>query len=200
MVAKSLVRLNWAKWASHYEWDICGTLNFATGNKAGVEEAQRQWSRFWGKLDRICYGQSKGRQNRLQRFVFTHSGSNGDNIHSHFLARSLGDTREFCILLNALWAGMEGAGAAVVEQNEILPIFSKQRASWYLLHEDHDGEMNGFNAKLTHLDQHQPKMRDTALIDLRSAADRFQHISDASTAFDQHLVRAGQRYIRRNSN
>ena len=108
MVAKSLVRLNWAKWASHYEWDICGTLNFATGNKAGVEEAQRQWSRFWGKLDRICYGQSKGRQNRLQRFVFTHSGSNGDNIHSHFLARSLGDTREFCILLNALWAGMEG--------------------------------------------------------------------------------------------
>lgn len=200
MVAKSLVRLNWAKWASHYEWDICGTLNFATGNKAGVEEAQRQWSRFWGKLDRICYGQSKGRQNRLQRFVFTHSGSNGDNIHSHFLARSLGDTREFCILLNALWAGMEGAGAAVVEQNEILPIFSKQRASWYLLHEDHDGEMNGFNAKLTHLDQHQPKMRDTALIDLRSAADRSQHISDASTAFDQHLVRAGQRYIRRNSN
>lgn len=200
MVAKSLVRLHWAKWASHYEWDICGTLNFATGNKAGVEEAQRQWSRFWSKLDRICYGQSKGRQNRLQRFVFTHSGSNGDNIHSHFLARSLGDTREFCILLNALWAGMEGAGAAVVEQNEILPIFSKQRASWYLLHEDHDGEMNGFNAKLTHLDQHQPKMRDTALIDLQSAADRFQHISDASTAFDQHLVRAGQRYIRRNSN
>ena len=200
MVAKSLVRLHWAKWASHYEWDICGTLNFATGNKAGVEEAQRQWSRFWGKLDRICYGQSKGRQNRVQRFVFTHSGSNGDNIHSHFLARSLGDTREFCILLNALWAGMEGAGAAIVEQNEILPIFSKQRASWYLLHEDHDGEMSGFNAKLTHLDQHQPKMRDTALIDLRSAADRFQHISDASTAFDQHLVRAGQRYIRRNSN
>lgn len=200
MVVKSLVRLHWAKWAEHYEWDICGTLNFATGNKAGVEEAQRQWSRFWGKLDRICYGQSKGRQNRVQRFVFTHSGSNGDNIHSHFLARSLGDTREFCVLLNALWAGMEGAGAAVAEQNEILPIFSKQRASWYLLHEDHDGAMNGFNAKLTHLDQHQPKLRDTALIDLRSAADRFQHINAATIAFDQHLARAEQRYIRRNSN
>ena len=200
MVAKSLVRLHWANWASQHEWDIYGTLNFATGRKVGIEEAQRRWAKFWGKADRICYGQSRSRQQRISRFVFIHGGSNGDNIHSHFLARSLGDTREFCILLNALWAGMEGAGAAVVEQNEILPIFSKQRASWYLLHEDHDGEMNGFNAKLTHLDQHQPKMRDTALIDLRSAADRFQHISDASTAFDQHLVRAGQRYIRRNSN
>jgi hypothetical protein len=200
MVAKSLVRLNWAKWASSYDWNVYGTLNFAVGHKVGVEEAQRQWSRFWSKLDRICYGQSKGRQNRVQRFVYTHSGRNGDNIHSHFLARSLGDTGEFCVLLNALWAGMEGAGAAVAEQNEILPVFSKQRASWYLLHEDHDGEMNGFNAKLTHLDQYQPKMRDTALIDLRLAADRFQHINDASIALDHHLARAEQRYIRRNSN
>lgn len=197
MVTKSLVRLHWAKWVSSSDWDIYGTLNFATGCKVGVEEAQRRWSQFWGKLDRICYGQSRGHQQRISRFVYTHSGSNGDNVHSHFLARSAGDTKEFCILLNALWAGMEGAGAAVAEQNEILPVFSKQRASWYLLHEDHDGEMNGFNAKLTHLDQYQPKMRNTALIDLRSAADRFQHIADARTAFEEHLARAEQRYIRR---
>jgi hypothetical protein len=199
MVAKSLVRLHWAKWASSYDWDVCGTLNFATGRKVGIEEAQRRWSRFWGKLDHICYGQSRSQQQRLARFVYTHTGSNGDNVHSHFLARSAGDTKEFCILLNALWAGLEHAGSAVAEQNEILPILSKQRACWYLLHEDHDGGMNGFNEKLTHTD-YQPKMRDTALIDLRSAADRFQHINDATIAFDQHLVRAEQRYIRRNAN
>lgn len=199
MVAKSLVRLHWAKWASSYDWDVYGTLNFATGRKVGLEEAQRWWSQFWGKLDRICYGQSRSQQQRLARFVYTHTGSNGDNVHSHFLARSVGDTREFCILLNALWSGLEHAGSAVAEQNEILPIFSKQRASWYLLHEDHDGGMNGFNEKLTHTD-YQPKMRDTALIDLRSTADRFQHIKDATIAFDQHLVRAEQRYIRRNAN
>lgn len=121
MVAKSLVKLHWAKWASQYEWDICGTLNFATGRKVGIEEAQRRWAQFWGKVDRICYGQSRSRQQRISRFVFTHGGGNGDNIHSHFLTRSPGDTREFCILLNALWSGLEGAGAAVAEQNEILP-------------------------------------------------------------------------------
>lgn len=200
MIAKSLVRLQWQKWATSYDWDICGTLNFATGRKVGIDEAQRRWSHFWGKLDRICYGQSRSHQQRISRFVYTHSGSNGDNIHSHFMARSAGDTREFCILLNALWAGLEHAGAAVADQNEILPIFSRQRASWYLLHEDHDGTMGGFNAKLTHLNEHQPKMRDNALIDLRSAADRFQHISNATTAYDEHLARAEQRYIRRNTN
>lgn len=199
MVAKSLVRLHWSKWASSYEWDICGTLNFATGRKVGIEEAQRRWAKFWCKVDRICYGQSRSQQQRLSRFVYTHCGSNGDNVHSHFLTRSLGDTREFCILLNALWVGSEGAGAAVAEQNEILPIFSKQRAACYLLHEDHDGGMDGFNVKLTHLDEYAPKMRDTALINLRSAADRFQHINDATIAFEQHLARAEQRYIRRNA-
>lgn len=194
------VRASWANWIKESDWNVFGTLNFAVGRKIGIEEAERHWSRFWGKLDRICYGQSKGKQNRVQRFVCSHGGSIGDNIHSHFVARSVGDTREFCVLLNALWAGLEGAGAAVVEQNEILPIFSKQRASWYLLHEYHDGEMIGLNAKLTHLDQRQPKMRDSALIDLRSAADRFQHINDAEIAFDRHLSRAEQRYIRRKSN
>jgi len=200
MVAKSLVKLHWVKWASSYDWDICGTLNFATGRKVGVEEAQRRWSQFWGKLDRICYGKSRSQQQRIGRFVYTHTGSSGDNVHSHFLARSEGDTKEFCILLNALWAGLEGAGTAIAEQNEILPVFSKQRASWYLLHEDHDGGMSGFNEKLTHLTEHHLKIRDNALIELRSAANRFQHIEKATTAFNEHLARAEQRYIRRNAN
>jgi hypothetical protein len=198
MTSKSLLRLHWAKWASSHQWDICGTLNFATQRKTSIEEAQRRWSLFWGKVDRLCYGQSRSQQ-RISRFVYTHNGSNGDNIHSHFLAQSEGDTKEFCILLNALWVGLEHADAAVADQNEILPIFNKQRASWYLLHEDHDRAMEGFNAKLTHLSEQRPKMRDTALSDLRSAADRNQHISDATIAYDTHLARAEQRYIRRNA-
>ena len=189
-----------ADWASSYEWNICGTLNFATGRKVGLEEAQRRWSQFWGKVDRLCYGQSRNQQQRISRFVYTHSGSNGDNVHSHFLLHSSEDTKELCILLNALWVGLEHAGSAVAEQNEILPIYNKQRASWYLLHEDHDGAMDGFNAKLTYLSEQQPKMQSTALIDLRSAADRFQQISDATAAYDTHLARAEQRYIRRNAN
>lgn len=199
MESKSLLRSHWAQWASSYEWDICGTLNFATQRKTSFDEAQRRWSRFWGKVDRICYGQSRSQQQRISRFVYTHIGSNGDNVHSHFLARSVGDKREFCILLNALWSGLDNADAAVTDQNEILPLFSKQRASWYLLHEDHDGTMNGFNEKLTHV-EYQPNTIETALIDMRRAADRFQYIADATLAYDKHLARAEQRYIRRNAN
>lgn len=199
MISKSLLKLHWANWASSYDWDVCGTLNFAIGRKVSLEDAERRWSQLWGKVDRICFGQSRCQQ-RISRFVYCHEGSNSDNIHSHFLAQVGGNVREFCILLNALWAGLEGAGAAITEQNEILPVVSKQRASWYLLHEDRDGAMSGFNAKLTHLNEHQPKMREAALIQLRSAADRDEHIARAEAAFDQHLANAEQRYIRRNAN
>jgi ferritin-like metal-binding protein YciE len=68
------------------------------------------------------------------------------------------------------------------------------------MHEDHGYEMNGFCEKLTHLPKDAAAMRQNAVTLLRSAANRFQHLSDAANAFDKHLERAEQRYIRRNAN
>jgi hypothetical protein len=193
-----IVKREWAKWIAEGDWDVCGTLNFALNSKpASLAEAERRWSLFWNKVDRACYGKSRS-QIRVPRMVFRHHGSNRDNLHIHFLTKAVGDVREFCVLLNALWAGLDGAGAAIADQNEILPVISTRHAAWYMLHEDHAGEMAGFSETLTALDQQAARLRDNALTKLRSMANRFRHIADAEFAYDKHLTLAAERYSRRN--
>ena len=192
-----IIRREWARWIASGDWDVFGTLTFALNSKPNMTEAERRWSLFWNKVDRACYGQSR-KQVRVPRMVFCHQGSNRDNPHIHFLTKAVGDVREFCVLLNALWTGLDGAGAAIAEQNEILPIVSKSHAAWYLLHEDLAGEMSGFSETLTALEVPTARLRGNALAKLRSMADRFQHIADAERAYDRQLALADARHIRRN--
>jgi hypothetical protein len=194
------VKKGWSDWAISEDWNIYGTLNFSVQRKPSFVEAQRRWSLFWNVVDRLCYERSHGTKHKMLRFVYAHTGSNGDNPHIHFLAKVDGDVREFCILLNALWASMEHVGGAIADQNEILPVFNIERVSAYLMHENNGYEMNGFCEKLTYLTKDASAMRDNAATLLRSAANRFQHLNDAAIAFDKHVERAEQRYIRRNSN
>jgi hypothetical protein len=193
------LRRHFARWISSHDWDVFGTLSFATGKKPSLAEAERHWSRFWNKVDRLSYGHAGGAQLRLKRFVFTHVGALGDNHHIHFLAKAHGDTREFCTLLNALWAGLDHANSAVPDQNEILPLISKHHASWYLLHEGVGDDAGGCNTKLTSLSAGSHSFPDDGLDKLRQAADRGSHLSDAASAYDTHLARAQQRYIQRKS-
>ena len=194
------VKKGWSEWAISEDWNIFGTLNFAVQHQLSFVEAQRRWALFWNVVDKLCFGKGGRFQKRLPRFVYAHRGRNGDNPHIHFLAKVDGDVREFCILLNALWASMEHVGGAVADQNEVLPVISKERAAAYLTHEDHGYELSGFCENLTHLPKDAPAMRHNALTLLRSAADRFYHLNDAAVAFDKHLEGAEQRYIRRNAN
>lgn len=191
------IKRDWARWIAAGDWNVYGTLTFALNSKPSMAEAERRWSLFWNKVDRACYGKSRT-QVRVPRTVFSHQGSNRDNPHIHFLTKAVGDVQEFCVLLNALWVGLEGAGAAIADQNEILPVISKRHAAWYMLHEDHAGEMLGFSATLTAFDQPAGRLRDNAVTDLKSMADRFQHIADAEVAYDNNLALATERYNRRN--
>lgn len=198
MAQDYLIRSEWANWiVAADDWNICGTLNFALNSKLSLAEAERKWSLFWNKVDRACFGQSRS-QVRLPRIVFSHHGSNGDNHHIHFLTKAIGDQREFCVTLSALWSGLDGAGAAIAEQNEILPLISKRDAAWYLLHEDRGGDIAGFNDRLTALEVPSAKLRENASDCLRAAADCFDHVSRAEAAFGAQLLAADQRYIRRN--
>ncbi len=194
------VKKGWSEWVTSEDWNIFGTLNFAVQHQISFVEAQRRWALYWNVVDKLCYGKSGGTQQRMMRFVYAHLGRNRDNPHIHFLAKVDGDVREFCILLNALWASMEHVGGAIADQNEILPVISKERAAAYLMHENQGYELSGFCEKLTHLPEDAPTMRDNAATLLRSAANRFQHLNDAAVAFDKHEERAEQRYIRRNAN
>lgn len=190
------VRESWAEWASSFEWNICGTLTFSVSQKPSLSEAQRHWSSFWNKVDRLCYGRSHDNQCRVPRFVYTHKGRGGENPHIHFLAFTPCDPRDFCILLNAIWAGMANAGAAVPHQNEILPVRSKIAASRYLQHEDIGYDMSGFNEALTHLHQAHAELRGDALARLASEATS-ENVQSAIAAYDQHVERAELRHRRR---
>jgi hypothetical protein len=192
------LRRHFARWISSHDWDVFGTLSFAAGRKPSVAEAERHWSRFWNKADRLCNGQSRSNRQRLQRFVFTHVGAGGENHHIHFLAKARGDTREFCILLNALWAGLDHANSAVPGQNEILPLISKHHASWYLLHEGL-GDAQGFSTTLSNLSANEFGTVSDGMAKLRQAADRGGYLQDASVAHEKQLARAQQRYIQRTS-
>ena len=192
------VREGWCDWTSSFEWNICGTLTFSVNQKPSLAEAQRYWSSFWHKIDRLCFGRSYKNHYHVPRFVYTHQGSGGENPHIHFLAFTPCDTREFCILLNAIWAGMTNAGAAVPHQNEILPVRSKEAASLYLQHEDIGYDMSGFNEALTHLHQAHAELRGDALKRLASEATS-KNVQAAIAAYDMHLERAELRHRRRNA-
>lgn len=191
------VREGWADWATSFEWNICGTLTFSVNQKPSLAEAQRYWSAFWHKIDRLCYGRSCKNRYHVPRFVYTHEGHGGDNPHIHFLAFTPCDPREFCILLNAIWADMKSAGAAVPHQNEILPVRSKIAASRYLQHEDIGYDMSGFNEALTHLPHVHSEWREDALERLASEATS-ENVQSAIAAYDQHVERAELRHRRRN--
>jgi len=191
------VREGWSDWVSSFEWNICGTLTFAVNQKPSLAEAQRHWSSFWNKVDRLCYGRSHNHQCRVPRFVYTHKGRGGENPHIHFLAFTPSDPREFCVLLNAIWAGMANAGAAVPHQNEILPVRSKRAASLYLQHEDIGYDMSGFNEALTQLPQVHAEWRGDALERLSDEANS-ANVQAAIAAYDMHIERAELRDRRRN--
>ena len=121
------VKKGWSDWVISEDWNIYGTLNFSVQHKPSFFEAQGRWALFWNIVDRLCYERSHGTRHKMPRFVCAHKGRNRDNPHIHFLAKADGDVREFCILLNALWASMQHVGGAIADQNEILPVTSKER-------------------------------------------------------------------------
>lgn len=121
------VRQEWANWASSYDWNIFGTLNFAVNKKLRFEDAQRYWFAYWNNIDKLCYGKSRSNQFRIPRFVYAHKGSCGDNAHIHFLAHSSVTPELLCVLINATWSNANKV-AAVPEQNIITPIINKKRA------------------------------------------------------------------------
>jgi len=190
------VRKECANWIASGDWNVCGTLNFAVGKKPNMRQANWLWSSFWNRLDLICHGKSRGEQRRIPRFVYVHNGGNGDNPHIHFLTSTSTDVREFCILLNAIWAGMHEM-TADANQNEILPVFNKRAAAWYLMHEDQGYQMNGFSDQLTHLPPGNQVLRPDALDRMALAVPDDHHIDDATRTYNVQLAKAQLRYAKR---
>jgi hypothetical protein len=66
-------RQAWANWINAEQWDVFGTLNFASLHHIGQADRDdvcgKMWRSYFGAIDRALYGQQRKRQSRFDRVV-----------------------------------------------------------------------------------------------------------------------------------
>lgn len=181
----------WETWINSEDWDIFGTLNFASLHHLARTDRNdvcgKIWRSFFSEADRALYGQQRMQQMRFDRAVFVQYGAIGVNPHVHFLAKSPIQVDQFCILLNALWASMFDFAANPVS-NHITPVVQQARTVDYGLHEFHKLTSDTYDYRLSttgNIGMHQSVRTD--------AADRLKHrtkptyLLQAQIAYPVHL-------------
>lgn len=194
-------RLAWTNWINAEQWDVFGTLNFASLHHIGHADRDdvcgKMWRSYFGAIDRALYGQQRKRQSRFDRVVFVQYGSNDDYPHVHFLAKSPLPAQQFCILLNAAWASFYSASARPAS-NEITPIIEQARTTGYGLHEFFDLDSKTYDYRLSNTNS--PALRPSVRYD---AVDRLKDLSTrtnliaATLEFPNHVQAAQARMDRR---
>jgi len=111
-------------------YDIAGTLKFYNGRTIGKDKATALLGAYWHKVDRTLFGQAANNGYGVQRWCFTEYGSDGHNLHVHFIAKSPIAVRPCCVVLNVLWANMH-KNTADVAHNWITPIQNTRAAVAY---------------------------------------------------------------------
>lgn len=120
----------WTKELTSNIYDTIGVLKFDNGRFIAANEAQALLSAYWHKVDRMIYGQAAAKGYGIQRWCFSELGSDGRNLHLHFIAASPFHTPTFCAVLNALWVNFHSK-TAHYRHNWITPIQDKTKAAAY---------------------------------------------------------------------
>lgn len=124
-----------ARWIEAKSVDTFGTLKFRNGYDIDARAAERILSIYWNKIDRSIFGKpAVQRGRRIERFVFKHMGTSGQNLHYHFAARSVGSINPFCQRLRFLWSD-SFVETVDVHSVVIEPIERKVAVARYLTHE-----------------------------------------------------------------
>lgn len=183
----------WVEWITEHDWNVFGTFKFSPKLKAmHPDQAQRSWSKFFNKLDRLAYGQTG---NRVERAVFEHYGVWGDNAHIHVLAKLPFDAKLGCVMMNALWR-TEIANAAPPKINEITPIICASSAANYGLREEWKLDTETYSHKLSHLNQPGALSHLKARPRMMKAAE-WRWLEEANSVLPKHIAAAEERYKRR---
>ena len=186
----------WEKWIASQDYTVCGTLNFA--RKPSHQDAHKMCRLFWNIIDRKTYGGNVSFG--VERAVCFHLGSLGDNPHFHFLAHPPIEPQAFCVMANALWAGLDRSTAAP-SFNEMAPVINVDHATRYLLHERWKLGSDTLPLDLSHtnLERDQPIVpRPDAQTRLQSAVDGVW-LRQAQAAYPDHVRAARERYDQRHT-
>ncbi|GHA60310.1 hypothetical protein GCM10008927_27300 [Amylibacter ulvae] len=122
-------------WLNDKNWQVFGTLKFLDGHSISKEIAEKDINNFFNRLDRTYLGSNLVKDNnRIERFVFYHTGKSGSNIHFHFLAKPNCQIDFFCKTAKCLWEATS-KHSVPYEHLIIDEIRSKKGATRYCLHE-----------------------------------------------------------------
>lgn len=130
--------INWRK-RTHEEWtkdivrngyDVVGVLKFGNGRHIPAKQALKLYKAYWHKVDRTVFGQAADKGYGVKRLCFSELGSDGTNLHVHFVAISPFAVKPFCVALNALWSDFNRR-TADHRHNWITPIQQIEKAAAY---------------------------------------------------------------------
>jgi hypothetical protein len=195
-------RQAWADWINTQQWDVFGTLNFASLHHIGKADKDdicgKMWRSYFGAIDRAVYGHQRQQQSRFDRAVLVQYGSNGNYPHVHFLAKSPLPAEKFCIFLNAAWASMYSSSARPTS-NEITPIIEQARTTGYVLHEMNKLGGQTYDYRLSNLNSPalQISVRDDAAERLKQLTTTTNRLK-ATIEFPNHVQAAQARMNKRN--
>ena len=123
------------RWLAQTDWQVFGTLKLTDGAALPEQPALKQLRTYFNKLDRVIAGQGRiAAGQRIQRAVFKHYGSSGQNLHFHFLARPVSDVVHFCQTARCLW-DQAGRFTESYDNTRVEPARSKNAVTNYVLHE-----------------------------------------------------------------
>lgn len=130
--------MNWRK-RTHEEWtkdivrngyDVVGVLKFDNGRHMQAKQALTLYKAYWHKVDRTVFGLAADKGYGVKRLCFSEFGSDGKNLHLHFVAISPFAEKPFCATLNALWSDFNRR-TADHKHNWITPIQQIEKAAAY---------------------------------------------------------------------
>lgn len=120
----------WTTTLASNDYDTIGVLKFDNGRFITAKHAQALYKAYWHKVDRTIYGRAADKGYGVKRWCFAELGSDGNNLHLHFVAASPFHTNTFCAALNALWVNFN-TRTADYRHNWITPIQHKTKAAAY---------------------------------------------------------------------
>lgn len=124
------VHTAWTQELASNDYDTFGILKFDNGRFIHARQAQALFKAYWHKVDRTIYGRAADKGYGIKRWCFSELGSDGANLHLHFIAASPFNTETFCATLNALWTNFNSR-TADYGYNWITPIQHKTKAAAY---------------------------------------------------------------------
>lgn len=127
---KNKIHSAWTTKLAGNEYDTIGVLKFDNGRFITAKQAQALYKAYWHKVDRTIFGRAADKGYGINRWCFSELGSDGKNLHLHFVAVSPFDTKVFCAALNALWVNFS-ARTADYSHNWITPIQHNEKAAAY---------------------------------------------------------------------